>query len=58
MQKREDEPVVEDTDRRNRLLNRFEGVKKTLIVRVKDNKGRQVSGDHRTQSNKWFGTFG
>ena len=58
VQKREEDPIVEDTDRRSRRLNRFEGVKKTLIVRVKDKKGRQVSGDHKTLSDKWFGTYG
>jgi len=58
VKKRDDELMLEDIDRRNRRLNRFEGVKKTLIVRVKDSKGRQVSDDHRTQSDKWFGTYG
>ena len=58
VQKREEDPIVEDTDRRSRRLNRFEGVKKTLIVRVKDKKGRQVSGDHRPLSDQWFGTYG
>ncbi|EJK70780.1 hypothetical protein THAOC_07835 [Thalassiosira oceanica] len=58
VQKSEDEMTVEDIERRNRRLNGDEGVKKVLVVRVKDSQGRQVSGNHKTQSNKWFGTYG
>ena len=57
-EKSNDETTVEDIERRNRRLNSDDTEKKMLVVRVIDKKGRQVSGDHRTQSDKWFGTYG
>ncbi|KAL7533597.1 hypothetical protein ACHAXR_010512 [Thalassiosira sp. AJA248-18] len=48
----------EDTTRRRRRLNMYEGDKNTLIVRVTDSQGRAVPENASVLSDKFFGTDG
>lgn len=47
---------VDRHERRLRRLNMYEGIKKTLVIRVTDSANRQPNGNAKWLSDKFFGT--